>query len=412
MAYHIQIRNGTASSWTSTNPILSSNEPGIETDTGRFKIGDGSTAWNSLGYSETQGGTQTIPYRSYGDGSDGNVTISSGTTTLTRDMFYNNLTLSGTGILNTAGYKIFIKSILDITAAQAGAIQWNGNNGSNASGATGGAAPATETSGSLGAIAEGGAGPTATTGNGTAGSAGTLTNTNGGVSGAGGSGGQGTSGGGGNGGAARTSSVDNPFSRFETSFLNGAALISGGPGGSGGGSGSGDATNTGGGGGSGGNGGGVVAIYANIIVKSSSTLAGTIQANGGVGGNGGNSSAGVTGGGGGGGGGSGGWVYLSYNYVFGPRIAGLIQANGGNGGQGGSGTDTGNVGNGGTGGNAGSGGRINMFSVPLGLSTNVIGTANTSLKPELVGFSPVSNSLSISLPGGNGGFNGTATASL
>jgi len=51
MAVQIQIRNGTASAWTSANPTLAAGEMGAETDTGRFKIGTGSTAWNSLGYS-------------------------------------------------------------------------------------------------------------------------------------------------------------------------------------------------------------------------------------------------------------------------------------------------------------------------------------------------------------------------
>ena len=46
----IQVRRGTASSWTSTNPTLAAGEIGFETDTGRFKIGTGSAAWNSLGY--------------------------------------------------------------------------------------------------------------------------------------------------------------------------------------------------------------------------------------------------------------------------------------------------------------------------------------------------------------------------
>jgi hypothetical protein len=44
----IQIRRGTAAQWTSANPILASGEFGYETDTGYFKIGDGTTAWNTL----------------------------------------------------------------------------------------------------------------------------------------------------------------------------------------------------------------------------------------------------------------------------------------------------------------------------------------------------------------------------
>ena len=50
MAVQIQIRRGTASLWTSTNPTVAAGEFGYETDTGKLKIGDGSTAWTSLSY--------------------------------------------------------------------------------------------------------------------------------------------------------------------------------------------------------------------------------------------------------------------------------------------------------------------------------------------------------------------------
>ena len=46
----IQIRRGTASQWTSANPTLAAGEWGLETDTLKTKIGDGSTAWASLAY--------------------------------------------------------------------------------------------------------------------------------------------------------------------------------------------------------------------------------------------------------------------------------------------------------------------------------------------------------------------------
>tara|TARA_Y100000015_G_scaffold13098_2_gene12575 strand:+ start:2892 stop:4616 length:1725 start_codon:yes stop_codon:yes gene_type:complete len=46
----MQQRRDTAANWTSTNPTLLSGELGYETDTGKFKIGDGSTVWTSLAY--------------------------------------------------------------------------------------------------------------------------------------------------------------------------------------------------------------------------------------------------------------------------------------------------------------------------------------------------------------------------
>ena len=50
MAVQIQLRNDTAANWTSANPVLAQGEMGIETDTRKFKFGDGVTAWNSLAY--------------------------------------------------------------------------------------------------------------------------------------------------------------------------------------------------------------------------------------------------------------------------------------------------------------------------------------------------------------------------
>ena len=46
----IQLRRDTAANWASANPTLASGEPAFETDTGKFKIGDGVTAYNSLDY--------------------------------------------------------------------------------------------------------------------------------------------------------------------------------------------------------------------------------------------------------------------------------------------------------------------------------------------------------------------------
>jgi hypothetical protein len=50
MATRMLQRRGTASEWTAANTVLATGEVGFETDTGRFKIGDGSTAWNSRAY--------------------------------------------------------------------------------------------------------------------------------------------------------------------------------------------------------------------------------------------------------------------------------------------------------------------------------------------------------------------------
>lgn len=51
MPVQIQLRRDTAANWTSANPTLAAGELGLETDTARYKIGNGSTAWTSLSYS-------------------------------------------------------------------------------------------------------------------------------------------------------------------------------------------------------------------------------------------------------------------------------------------------------------------------------------------------------------------------
>ena len=46
----IQVRRGSAAQAASSNPTLAEGELGFETDTGKFKIGDGTTVWNALPY--------------------------------------------------------------------------------------------------------------------------------------------------------------------------------------------------------------------------------------------------------------------------------------------------------------------------------------------------------------------------
>ena len=54
MATRMQQRRGTAAQWISTNsgngPILNAGEIGYETDTNKFKIGDGTNHWINLDY--------------------------------------------------------------------------------------------------------------------------------------------------------------------------------------------------------------------------------------------------------------------------------------------------------------------------------------------------------------------------
>ena len=50
MATRMQQRRGTAAQWTAANPILAAGEIGFETDTNKFKMGNGSSAWSALQY--------------------------------------------------------------------------------------------------------------------------------------------------------------------------------------------------------------------------------------------------------------------------------------------------------------------------------------------------------------------------
>ena len=74
----IQIRRGTAAQWTSTNPTLAAGEQGFETDTFKLKIGNGSTAWNSLSYIVNDGDITGVTAGTglTGGGSSGSVTLS------------------------------------------------------------------------------------------------------------------------------------------------------------------------------------------------------------------------------------------------------------------------------------------------------------------------------------------------
>jgi hypothetical protein len=346
-----------------------------------FTNGSGTLAWGDVSAGvglnvSTTSSSATINLDDiflFGDGSDGDVTVT-GSTTLTRDMFYNNLTINSSGSINTAGFRIYVKGTLDITAAAANSIQRNGTVGNSASSTTGATAVSALSSGSVGSDTGSGAGGNGGTAAGTQGSAPTAsTVSNGGQNGASGKGGNGTSG---NGGAARSATTPTtlPINRIEHNLIRGVTLINGGICGAGGSGGGGDGT-AGGGGGSGGLGGGVVFLAAKTISRGGSTATGCISCNGGNGGNGFAPIAGNRGGGGGGSGGGGGWIYLIYNTLSGSSASNAIRSNGGTGGNGANGNGTGTAGDGGTG---GGGGRINVFNTASGVLTSTVGSTGTA----------------------------------
>ena len=241
----------------------------------------------------------------FGNGSDGDVVIGAGTTSLARDMYYNTLTIQTGGILRNRGFRIFVRAQLIIDAG--GSLQENGGDG----GATGTAGLGGGLQGTVQDTAA--AGGTGSTGAGSAGFP--KLNAIFGATGVGGAGGAGS---GGAGGAAGTLSIratnvqGNPRALVAQSLGTQVGGNSMGrvPGGTGGGAGGGNGAAAGGGGGGAG---GVVHAVARHIVNN-----GTIQAHGGAGGN----AANVDGGGGGGGGG--GVVLLGFHHLDGnvPTVTG------------------------------------------------------------------------------------------
>lgn len=109
MPSQFKLRRDTAANWTSVNPTLADGEPGFERDTGRLKIGNGSSTWSaltyaslgytgsagSLGYTGSAGSTGPIGYTgSKGDSLENGVAI-------------NTITYSGTISIDTTAGSVF-----------------------------------------------------------------------------------------------------------------------------------------------------------------------------------------------------------------------------------------------------------------------------------------------------------------
>lgn len=79
----ILLRNDVATAWSTANPVLMKGEIGIETDTNKFKIGDGVKAWSALSYVGTQ-----VEVTGEGEVITGASVSANGTLTLTRGKLY------------------------------------------------------------------------------------------------------------------------------------------------------------------------------------------------------------------------------------------------------------------------------------------------------------------------------------
>lgn len=60
MKFTFKLRRDTAVDWTTKNPVLAAGEPGVETDTGYFKIGNGVAAWSALPYVLNEPGVNAL----------------------------------------------------------------------------------------------------------------------------------------------------------------------------------------------------------------------------------------------------------------------------------------------------------------------------------------------------------------
>lgn len=249
----------------------------------------------------------------FGDDSEGDVTINADTS-LTDDVAYGTLTINAGKTLNTNGFRLYARTIINN-----GTIARNGNNGANAIGFTHGTGGAALTDGTLkGSIAggDGGDGGTSaplapTTPPLPATVNASLTSNNGRAGGVGGNGvsNNGTSGSpGGSIVLTTTPPVSASLAALNIEFKDGVVPVfnsgSGTSRGGGGGGSSAGVANGGGGGGAGSNGGVMVISCPNIVNN------GVISATGGNGGNGAAGGAVGTGSGGGGGGGNGGYIII------------------------------------------------------------------------------------------------------
>lgn len=120
----LQVRRDTAANWTSVNPTLSAGEFGYETDTGKIKIGTGSTAWASLAYVGS-GASITISDTPPTSPTAGNLWFESDTT---RTYVYYNSSWVEIGSIPTIHYLNDIGDVQAPTPTTGQVLQWNGTN--------------------------------------------------------------------------------------------------------------------------------------------------------------------------------------------------------------------------------------------------------------------------------------------
>lgn len=115
----MQQRRDTAAGWTSSNPTLLAGELGFETDTYKYKLGDGTTVWTSLAYASVdadkliEGNTEVEVVDT---GSDGHVKVT--TEGLER------LRIGPAGQIGVAGPNYGQSGQVILSGGASGAVSW------------------------------------------------------------------------------------------------------------------------------------------------------------------------------------------------------------------------------------------------------------------------------------------------
>ena len=124
-------RRDTAANWTSANPTLLAGEIGIESDTLKWKVGTGSTAWTSLGYipafslsayplvNADIASAAAIAYSKLATLTSGNIVLGSSANVATSQPVTGDVTISNTGVTAIAT-GVIVNADINASAAIAG----------------------------------------------------------------------------------------------------------------------------------------------------------------------------------------------------------------------------------------------------------------------------------------------------
>jgi enamine deaminase RidA (YjgF/YER057c/UK114 family) len=122
MATPVQHRRDSAADWTSNDPVLLDGQIGIESDTGKFKFGDGITAWTSLDYRNVDSVLGAITGIIQSDGAGNLSAASAGTDYAAAADVDDLVTLSGVAA-NSANFGTFTGDTLGDTETVKTALQ-------------------------------------------------------------------------------------------------------------------------------------------------------------------------------------------------------------------------------------------------------------------------------------------------